>query len=163
MMFQRSTLIAILSLSGLSNVDAFSNIRTTRQVVANHVNQFNVADMRLPLRSTCLRMAEEDSSQESTEETESGDGVTAVTGATDILSSPAFLKRKLEVLETDITNSEEELAKAMERLEVAKEEWGPQFDNLSREVSIELKAMMCLACFVFGTLVFTVKLHVKLV
>ena len=105
--------------------------------------------MRLPLRSTCLRMAEEDSSQESTEETESGDGVTAVTGATDILSSPAFLKRKLEVLETDITNSEEELAKAMERLEVAKEEWGPQFDNLSREVSTELKAMMCLACFLF--------------
>jgi hypothetical protein len=139
MMFQRSALIAILSLSGLSIVDAFSSIRTTRQVVANHANQFNVADMRLPLPSTCLRMAEEDSSQETTEETENGDGVTAVTGANDILSSPAFLKRKLEVLETDITNSEEELAKAMERLEVAKEEWGPQFDNLSREVSTELK------------------------
>lgn len=140
MMFQRSNLIAVLSLSGLSIVDAFSTIRTTRQVVANHANQFNVgADLRLPLPSTCLRMAEDQDSQETTEETAKGDttddGVTAVTGANDILSSPAFLKRKLEVLETDITNSEEDLAKAMERLEVAKEEWGPQFDNLKREVS----------------------------
>ena len=53
----------------------------------------------------------------------------------DILSSPAFLKRKLEVLESDIATTEEELAAATERKEIAKEEWGPQIEALQREVS----------------------------
>jgi molecular chaperone GrpE len=65
---------------------------------------------------------------------------TAVAGAAadpnDILNSPAFLKRKLEVLESDIATAEEELAAATERKEVAKEEWGPQLEALQREVNV---------------------------
>jgi molecular chaperone GrpE len=56
------------------------------------------------------------------------------TNTNDILSSPAFLKRKLEVLESDIATAEEELVAATERKEVAKEEWGPQLEALQREV-----------------------------
>eukprot|EP00534_Pseudo-nitzschia_fraudulenta_P001385 CAMPEP_0201123566 /NCGR_PEP_ID=MMETSP0850-20130426/7684_1 /ASSEMBLY_ACC=CAM_ASM_000622 /TAXON_ID=183588 /ORGANISM="Pseudo-nitzschia fraudulenta, Strain WWA7" /LENGTH=210 /DNA_ID=CAMNT_0047390547 /DNA_START=232 /DNA_END=864 /DNA_ORIENTATION=+ len=51
----------------------------------------------------------------------------------DILNSPAFLKRKLEVLESDIATAEEDLVAATERKEVAKEEWGPQLEALQRE------------------------------
>jgi len=57
----------------------------------------------------------------------------AAAAADDILNSPAFLKRKLEVLESDIATADEDLAAATERKEVAKEEWGPQLEALQRE------------------------------
>jgi len=60
----------------------------------------------------------------------------AAAAADDILNSPAFLKRKLEVLESDIATADEDLAAATERKEVAKEEWGPQLEALQREVSV---------------------------
>lgn len=82
----------------------------------------------------------EEGSKEATGEAlnaEIGDGKSdASTGnVNDILSSPAFLKRKVEVLENDIATSEEDLKKAMERLEIAKEEWGPQLEALQIEYS----------------------------
>jgi molecular chaperone GrpE len=54
-------------------------------------------------------------------------------GATDILNSPAFLKRKLELLKADIAKAEEDLKAANVLLEQGKAEWGPQLDDLSRE------------------------------
>ena len=160
MMFRKCSLIAILSLyqTGLSIVDAFiASVSTTRQV--NH-NSFNVADLKLPLLplpSTCLSMAEEDS-QEAAEEfvhdkTEDEKPNASTEDANDILSSPAFLKRKLEVLQSDITTTEEDLAKSVERLEVAKEEWGPQLDALQNEVNAVL-SVLCCCCnvLVLGTL-----------
>ena len=74
-------------------------------------------------------MAEEETAEEQTE----GD---AAADPNDILNSPAFLKRKLEVLESDIAAAEGDLAAATERKEVAKEEWGPQLEALQREVSL---------------------------
>jgi hypothetical protein len=53
----------------------------------------------------------------------------------DILSSPAFLKRKLEVLGTDIQQAEDRTQAAKEKLEAGKEEWGPQIVELEIEVS----------------------------
>jgi len=83
-------------------------------------------------------MEEEETDEEPTAEDESeyveeiGD---ATVGAdpNDILNSPAFLKRKLEVLESDIDAVEEDLIEAIERKKVAKEEWGPQLEALQRE------------------------------
>jgi len=142
MMFRKCSLVAILSLyqTDLSIVDAFTaSFSRTRQV--NH-NQFHVANLKLPpltLPSTFLSMAEEDN-QETTEEfvqdeTEDGKPNASTEDANDILSSPAFLKRKLEVLQSDITTTEEDLEKSVERLEVAKEEWGPQLEALQNEYS----------------------------
>ena len=74
-------------------------------------------------------MAEEETAEE---QTEGGD---AAASPDDILNSPAFLQRKLEVLESDIATAEEDLAAATERKEIAKEEWGPQLEALEREVS----------------------------
>ena len=76
-------------------------------------------------------MAEEETAEEQTEEG-SGD---AAASPDDILDSPAFLKRKLEVLESDIATAEEDLAAATERKEIAKEEWGPKLEALEREES----------------------------
>ena len=57
----------------------------------------------------------------------------------DILNSPAFLKRKLEVLQADIEKTQASLEEAEQRVVVAKEEWGPQLELLQKEVR----------CFVF--------------
>ena len=117
MMFRSSSILALLSL--LSAADAFTTVHRTTSVA--------VATDRSP---TCL-FAEEETAEEQTEE--SGD---ASADPNDILNSPAFLKRKLEVLESDIATADEDLAAATERKEVAKEEWGPQLEALQREVSL---------------------------
>jgi len=139
MMFRSSCLLAILSL--LSAADAFTISRTT---IVHHVG-VTAAD-RSPCsvpRYTCLSMAEEEATEEPSAEGEFEDaegGGNAAADTNDILNSPAFLKRKLEVLESDIATVEEDLAAATERKEVAKEEWGPQLDNLQREyTNIQLR------------------------
>ncbi len=119
MMFRSSSILALLSL--LSSADAFTTVHRTTSV------SYAFATDRSP---TCL-FAEEETAEEQTEE--SGD---ASADPNDILNSPAFLKRKLEVLESDIATADEDLAAATERKEVAKEEWGPQLEALQREVSL---------------------------
>jgi chaperonin cofactor prefoldin len=103
-------------------------------------------------RSTCLWMTAEDGeasgSETNTEQREVQDTTTTAAdagnnindddvpdgGVTDILNSPAFLKRKLEVLNSDLEKTQADLEAALERLEIAKEEWGPQLEDLKREV-----------------------------
>jgi hypothetical protein len=53
----------------------------------------------------------------------------------DILNSPAFLKRKIEVLKSDIEATEKEAEEARALAEAGKAEWGPQLDALRAEVS----------------------------
>jgi len=80
-------------------------------------------------------MAEEETTEEPAAqgETEDASDSGSAPDPNDILNSPAFLKRKLEVLESDIATAEDDLAAATERKEVAKEEWGPQLEALQRE------------------------------
>ena len=90
--------------------------------------------LRQPLRptSTCLWSEQEgaaEASPDKEEETPAGDE-----SATDILSSPAFLKRKLEVLKNDMLQAEEDLQDAKKRLEAGKAEWGAQLEELQKEV-----------------------------
>jgi hypothetical protein len=58
------------------------------------------------------------------------------TGADDILNSPAFLKRKIDVLRSDIAKTEEAITDAKLRLDAGKVEWGGQLDELQKEVRI---------------------------
>lgn len=53
----------------------------------------------------------------------------------DILSSPDFLKRKVDVLNSDIKKAEQDLEDAKKRLEEGKAEWAPQLEELQKEVS----------------------------
>jgi len=53
--------------------------------------------------------------------------------STDIMNSPAFLKRKLEILQSDISKADEGIAKANEELTKGKEEWGEKLEGLQKE------------------------------
>lgn len=97
-------------------------------LVSCFVVRMNAFDTTLLLRqapqypsSTCL-FAEEKNSKNG-----------ADAGATDILNSPAFLRRKLEVLHSDIAQVDTDIEEARSRLEAGKVEWGPQLDELQKE------------------------------
>jgi len=78
---------------------------------------------------------------------EGGDGAAAEEGAedhevkgslptedqADILNSPAFLTRKVEVLQSDIAALEKEIEEANVVYTAGKEEWGTKFDMLNKE------------------------------
>mmetsp|Transcript_35152 Transcript_35152/g.43017 ORF Transcript_35152/g.43017 Transcript_35152/m.43017 type:complete len:232 (+) Transcript_35152:171-866(+) len=53
--------------------------------------------------------------------------------SSDIMNSPAFLKRKLEILQADISKAEEDIENAKKELSKGKEEWGDKLDALNRE------------------------------
>lgn len=52
----------------------------------------------------------------------------------DILSSPTFLKRKVEVLQSDIAALEKEIEEANAVAAKGKEEWSAKFEMLNKEV-----------------------------
>lgn len=52
---------------------------------------------------------------------------------TDILNSPAFLKRKVEVLQSDVAALEKEIEEANALAASGKAEWGAKFDMLNKE------------------------------
>uniref|UniRef100_A0A7S4AM71 GrpE protein homolog n=1 Tax=Pseudo-nitzschia australis TaxID=44445 RepID=A0A7S4AM71_9STRA len=116
-----SALVAILA---LSTADAFG-IRTI----------FHQKSASIGFPVTSLGMSDEGTTEPADTPSAEGDDSAEAPAAdvNDILSSPAFLKRKLEVLESDIATTEEELVAATERKEIAKEEWGPQIEALQRE------------------------------
>merc|ERR1712008_610800 len=55
--------------------------------------------------------------------------------AADILSSPSFLAKKLDVLKSDIAVIDEKIDAANLEYEAGKAEWGTQIDNLKKEYS----------------------------
>lgn len=68
----------------------------------------------------------DDEAQE--EETKDDEG-----GATDILNSPAFLKRKLELLKEDTLKIETDITEIKTKVEEGKAEWGERLDQLDKE------------------------------
>jgi len=97
----------------------------------------------LPRRSSSiLRSAEGDGEATAAEDgadetkTSSSSSEAPTNGdATDILNSPAFLKRKVEVLQSDVAALEKELEEATALAASGKAEWGTKFDMLNKEVS----------------------------
>mmetsp|Transcript_8395 Transcript_8395/g.12180 ORF Transcript_8395/g.12180 Transcript_8395/m.12180 type:complete len:243 (-) Transcript_8395:127-855(-) len=77
--------------------------------------------------STCM-FAEEADEEASSEEPAAKDDA-----PDDILNSPAFLQRKLDVLKSDIAKVEEDIEKAKAQVEEGKAEWGQQLDDLEGE------------------------------
>lgn len=59
----------------------------------------------------------------------------------DILNSPAFLKRKADVLQSDISALEKEIEEAKVVAEAGKEEWGFKFDTLNKESQLAQERM----------------------
>ena len=65
---------------------------------------------------------------------EGADSASSETGGADILSSPAFLSRKIDVLKSDIEAADGEIAELTKAVEEGKAEWGEQLDKLRAEV-----------------------------
>lgn len=53
--------------------------------------------------------------------------------SSDILNSPAFLKRKIDVLRSDIEKADMDLEDIKEQVDAGKAEWGQQLDDLQLE------------------------------
>eukprot|EP00980_Cylindrotheca_fusiformis_P011270 scaffold2595_cov107-Cylindrotheca_fusiformis.AAC.3 len=119
MIFTKTSLIGLLSLMATS-VESF---------VVTHPSRTAISPASInPSTSTCLH-AEDDNEAGTEAETEAASS----SSETDILSSPAFLKRKVEVLKSDIEKAEQDIQAAQEQAEAGKAEWGPQLEDLQRE------------------------------
>jgi hypothetical protein len=119
MIFPKPILFALLSLLTTA-VDSF--VVTSPSASALSATSFQ------PKTSTCLRAEEDNATGTEAEAADSAAG-------TDILNSPAFLKRKVDVLKSDIENAEQDIVAAQELAEAGKAEWGPQLEALQLEVS----------------------------
>ncbi|KAG7357894.1 heat shock protein GrpE [Nitzschia inconspicua] len=158
MMFPNSILLiaiaAVYQSTTFPGADAFSVVKRIppfkqQQQVSNNPLSIAIAVVPSSSSTTCLGMTDNDggSSESNTEQeaaqdttpagddtgTSSSSSSTTTSGADDILNSPAFLKRKLEVLQSDLEKTETALDEALERAEIAKEEWGPQLEKLQME------------------------------
>mmetsp|Transcript_18499 Transcript_18499/g.45832 ORF Transcript_18499/g.45832 Transcript_18499/m.45832 type:complete len:236 (-) Transcript_18499:55-762(-) len=109
MIFPKSIILALAALVAPS-VNAFQIVKPS---VAFHAGQ---------VASTCLYAEEEGEA-----------GTEADTSSTDILNSPEFLRRKLDVIKSDIAQAEADIAVAQEQAEAGKAEWGPQMEALQSE------------------------------
>jgi hypothetical protein len=128
MAVQKSLLFLVLSAISVS-VDSFA--------VRCPSSSFLTISSVVPVATTTCLFAEEENETEapSDDAVESGEAAPAANAATDILSSPAFLKRKLEVVKSDIEATVKETEEARALAEAGKAEWGSQLDNLRTEVS----------------------------
>lgn len=71
--------------------------------------------------------------EEKAPESASSTGSDVNANVNDILNSPAFLKRKVDVLKSDIEAVKEKIEAANKIYEANKAEWGPDFDKLKLE------------------------------
>lgn len=85
--------------------------------------------------SSSILYAVEEGSQETTkqEEDQQQQSAEPKKKEMDILNSPAFLKRKLQVLKNDISKVDEKITKANADLEEGKAKWGEKLKELERE------------------------------
>jgi flagellar motility protein MotE (MotC chaperone) len=123
MIFQRSLLLVLFATS----VDSFV-VRSPSSPALAASTTFSSS---FKTTSTCLRAEDEKETAEET--TAAGESVAT---ATDILNSPGFMKRKIDVLKSDIAAADEEIAAAKKLVEEGKAEWGSQLDSLQSEVRI---------------------------
>ena len=122
--------IALCSLLAAS-VDAFAPSSSNAPLASI---TFSGQSAPQPMRHSSPLYAEEGASSDevAADAADEGENAAAV-DTTDILNSPAFLKRKVEVLESDIAALEKEIEEANAVYLAGKEEWGPKFDMINKE------------------------------
>ena len=84
--------------------------------------------------------ADDASSDASTSEEEQAESPPSE-DTSDILNSPAFLTRKVEVLQSDIAAMEKEIEEANALYAAGKAEWGDKFDMLNKEVRQSMRTV----------------------
>lgn len=124
----------------LTCADAFTFTPTTRLSSSSMAfTSFTQQESVASAYHTRLYAEESEESEAPVEDTvaETSEEAPAAAAAADddILNSPAFLNRKIDVLKSDIAAVEEKIAAANTVYEENKIEWGPQIENLRKEVS----------------------------
>lgn len=117
-----------------SSVDGFAYTSNSRTTPFLALSRNDVLSYR-PV-TTILRNSE--TGDETNEPNEAKDDAEKAksdnsSASNDILNSPPFLKRKLEVLRTDVLKADADIEAAKERLEAGKAEWGAQIEDLEKE------------------------------
>lgn len=124
MLSQQYLPIAALLVLGAVNTEAFSLSKPAL-----------VGPSTSPLaRSLTSLRAEEPQESEEEEGEVSDDDAPPASGGDDILNSPEFLKRKIDVLRSDLEAADAEIAALTAAVEEGKVEWGDQLEKLQTEV-----------------------------
>lgn len=118
--------VALCSFLAAASIDAFAPSSNNAPLASITISG------QSPLRHSAPLYAEEGASSDETAADE-GVNTAAAADTSDILNSPAFLKRKVEVLESDIAALEKEIEEANAVYLAGKEEWGPKFDMINKE------------------------------
>mmetsp|Transcript_20282 Transcript_20282/g.33063 ORF Transcript_20282/g.33063 Transcript_20282/m.33063 type:complete len:251 (-) Transcript_20282:195-947(-) len=117
-------------LSSIASIDAFltpPSLHVTNSVASSWQSQ----SVRYP--SSPLHAEASSDGDATADDAAEATPAPAAEDETDILNSPAFLQRKVEVLQSDITALEKEIEEANALLVAGKEEWGSKFDMVNRE------------------------------
>jgi len=119
----------------LTSVDSFvtPSLNTASSV---GINSWQSQPLVSPLHADQSGSAAEEQEDDGSTEETAEDHLLASEEESDILNSPAFLKRKVEVLQSDIGALEKEIEEANTVYLAGKEEWGSKFDMLVKEVSL---------------------------
>lgn len=127
MITQKTYLLTIIVLTSvLTSTLSFTITRPVK-------NAAGVSSSRWTVIRATAEEKEGETEKEVTAPQEEEKTVKKTSATTDILNSPEFLKRKLEVIKSDIAKAEAELEEAKQRLEEGKKEWGSQLDDLQKE------------------------------
>ena len=143
-MLLRNALLAF----ALSSTDAFTFTPSRTVAFSTHQQQLTHQTPFINSYTTLYAETPEEAeaTEEPTEETPAEDAPPAAAAPDDILNSPAFLQRKIDVLESDIKAVDEKIEAANAQYEANKAEWGPQLDKLREEVSF-LRYNSVFECF----------------
>lgn len=130
-MLLRNALLAF----ALSSTDAFTFTPSRTVAFSTHQQQLTHQTPFINSYTTLYAETPEEAeaTEEPTEETPAEDAPPAAAAPDDILNSPAFLQRKIDVLESDIKAADEKIEAANAQYEANKAEWGPQLDKLRAE------------------------------
>ena len=152
--------LLISSIASTISIDAFvtPSLNTASSV---GINSWQSQPLVSPLHADESGSAAEEQDDGSTEETGAAeDHLLASEEESDILNSPAFLKRKVEVLQSDIGALEKEIEEANAVYLAGKEEWGSKFDMLVKEVSLYI--LICIKCYCYAGFVLLLCVHVSI-
>jgi len=122
-------------------VQSFSTNKCSNKLLDSHHNNVKafvgpyLASEGKVITFTSLR-ATEDTEEENTkpsEESNDGEDKASAASGLDILNSPAFLNRKMEVLKNDVAQADEQIEELNQKIEMGKAEWGSQLEALDNE------------------------------
>jgi len=133
MIFQSNIFITTCLLSMKFSADAFSFVPSLRAPSSTLMQQQHLSETFNSRYSTSLFAEEESKGEAAEEEVETKGEEKSSDSGNDILNSPAFLKRKLEVLKSDIETIDGKISDFNTIYEQNKAEWGPQLDELRKE------------------------------